>query len=83
LISPFTPPVLCLCGKETPITPEPLRLRGYRCFFFRQCSHQGVNDKSKINNRKKNNVKFIIASKNTAKSPEPSKKPLNLIALFV
>ena len=49
----------------------------------RQCSHKGVNDKSKINNRKKNNVKFIIASKNTAKSPEPSKKPLNLIALFV
>ena len=50
---------------------------------IRVCSHKGIDNKGKIDKGQKDNIKFIIASENTAKSFEASKKPLNLIALFV
>ena len=51
--------------------------------FTRRCSHKRINNKSQIDKGKKDNVKFIIASENTAKALDAAKKPLNLISLFV
>ena len=51
--------------------------------FSRACSHKGINNESKVDKRQKDNIKFIIACKNTAKSFETAKEPLDLITLFV
>ena len=52
-------------------------------FTLRWCSHKRINNKSQIDKGQKDNVKFIIASENTAKALDAAKKPLNLIALLV
>ena len=47
------------------------------------CSHKGINNENKVDKSGKDNIKFIIAGKNTAKSFEASKEPFDLITLFV
>ena len=42
----------------------------------RWCSHKSVHNKSKINKRQKDDIQFIIASENAAKSLEAAKKGL-------
>ena len=49
----------------------------------RMCSHKCIYNKRKIDKSQKEDIKFVIASKNTAKTLDAAKKPLNLIALFV
>ena len=50
---------------------------------FRSCSHKGINNKSKINKGKEDNIQLVIARENTAEAFDAAEKPLNLIALFV
>lgn len=47
------------------------------------CLHKGINNKIKVDKSQKDNIKFIIAGKNSAKSFETAKEPFDLIALFV
>ena len=57
-----------------------------KCFGFcllRDCSHKGVENGSKMNKGKENNIQFIIASENTVKPFDAAKKPFNLITPFV
>ena len=49
----------------------------------RMCSHKCIYNKRKIDKSQKDDIKFVIAGKNTAKTLDAAKKPLNLIALFV
>lgn len=51
--------------------------------FSRACSHKGIDNESKVDKSQKDNIKSIIAGKNTAKSFETAKEPLDLITLFV
>ena len=46
-------------------------------------SHKCIHNKSKIDKSQKDDIKFVIAGKNTAKTLDAAKKPLNLVALFV
>ena len=53
-------------------------------FLSRACSHKkSVKNQSQSKNRKINNIKLVVASKNFAKTLDPKKKALNLIATFV
>ena len=52
-------------------------------FFLRTCSHKSIHSKSKIDKSQKDDIKFVIAGKNTAKTLDATKKSLNLITLFV
>ena len=47
------------------------------------CSHKSIDNEGKVDKSQKDNIKFIIACKNTAKSFEAAKEPLDLIALFI
>ena len=50
----------------------------------RACSHKkSVKNQSQSKNRKINNIKLVVASKNFAKTLDPKKKALNLVATFV
>ena len=46
-------------------------------------SHKCIHNKSKIDKSQKDDIKFVIVGKNTTKTLDAAKKPLNLIALFV
>ena len=50
---------------------------------FRTCSHKSIHSKSKIDKSQKDDIKFVKAGKNTAKTLDATKKSLNLITLFV
>ena len=50
---------------------------------LRTCSHKSVHSKNKIDKSQKDDIKFDIAGKNTAKTLDATKKSLNLITLFV
>ena len=57
---------------------------GYiRLSVLRPCSHKSIHNKSKIDKSQKDDVKFVIAGKNTTKTLDAAKKSLNLITLFV
>ena len=47
------------------------------------CSHKSIHNKSKIDKSQKDDVKLVIAGKNTTKTLDAAKKSLNLITLFV
>ena len=49
----------------------------------RMCSHKCIYNKSKIDKSQKDDIKFVIAGKNTTKTLDAAKKSLNLITLFV
>ena len=50
----------------------------------RACSHKNrIENQSQSNNREINNIKLVVASKNFAKTLDPKKKALNLVATFV
>ena len=51
--------------------------------LLRTCSHKSIHSKSKIDKSQKDDIKFVIAGKNTAKTLDATKKSLNLITLFV
>ena len=51
--------------------------------FPRMCSHKCIYNKSKIDKSQKDDIKFVIAGKNTTKTLDAAKKSLNLITLFV
>ena len=51
--------------------------------YSRPCSHKSIHSKSKIDKSQKDDIKFVIAGKNTAKTLDATKKSLNLITLFV
>ena len=46
-------------------------------------NHKSIHSKSKIDKSQKDDIKFVIAGKNTAKTLDATKKSLNLITLFV
>ena len=47
------------------------------------CSHKSIHNKSKIDKSQEDDVKLVIAGKNTTKTLDAAKKSLNLITLFV
>ena len=50
----------------------------------RACSRKkSVKNQSQSKNREINNIKLVVASKNFAKTLDPKKKALNLVATFV
>ncbi len=52
-------------------------------WLVRWCSHKSINNESEVDKSQKDNIKLIIARKNTTKSFEAAKEPLHLITLFV
>ena len=72
-------------GVWTALLPCGLKRRGDQLggIFLRTCSHKYIDNEGKVDKSQKDNIKFIIAGKNTAKSFEAAKEPLDLIALFV
>ena len=58
-------------------------IKGDLLLDARMCSHKCIYNKSKIDKSQKDDIKFVIAGKNTTKTLDTAKKPLNLIALFV